>query len=116
MANNNKNLFGFLPILPHIIIIAVALGGYYFILQNNLFYNWQTFIYYALKTLIVLEIILASARSFLAPIFGIVISAIILFLPDLTSYSLPLVTSADGWQLLVISMIGLLITALMRLK
>jgi hypothetical protein len=107
MSNHNKSLFDFFPILPHIIIIAAALGGYYFIRENGLFYDWQTFIYYGLKALIALEIILASARSFLAPdLTGQLIS----------DYTSDLITSVDGWQLLVVSMVGLLITALIRLK
>jgi hypothetical protein len=115
MFNNHKKpLFGFKPIVPHLIIVAIALAAFYVIAKNNLFLSWLIYIYYAAKVLIIFEIIIASARSFLAPILGIVAALGILSIEYFYT-TLSMVSVTDGWQLLIASAIGLLISVLMRL-
>lgn len=115
MFNHNKKpLFGFKPIVPHLIIVAIALAAFYFITKNNLLLPWLVYIYYGVKILIVFEIIIASARSFLAPILGIVAALSILGIEYFYT-NLYMISATDGWQLLIASAIGLLISVLMRL-
>jgi len=115
MVNNNKNhLFALGPIIPHLIIIALVVAGYTYIVKNEILPDWSTFMYYSMKVFIAFELILASARSFLAPTLGIVAALGLLFIDDV--YQISFITPADGWQILTISVVGLLISALMKLK
>ncbi len=110
--HHNGSLFSFTAILPHIILVIAALAGYYYINSRGLFPAWSQYIYYGLKIFIVLEIILASARSLLAPIITLVTGLIILFFDPI--YKFALVSTADGWQLIIVAIIGYLVMLIVK--
>jgi hypothetical protein len=113
MAHKYHNpLFPFYPILWHIILIALTIGGYYYLSTNYLFPEWIDYIYYGGKAFIALLIILASARSALMPIFTLFGGLLILF--TIQVYDITLVSSADAWQLIIMSFVGLVITMLVK--
>jgi hypothetical protein len=97
------------------VVILVALGAYYHIVQNNLFPQHITYIYYGLKALIALEIILGSARSFFAPILGIATAVGIFIIEYFSQLDFNVLSAAELWQLFIVSVVGLLISVLMRL-
>lgn len=116
MHSDNNRFFALTPVIPHLIIIAIVIGAYYFITSNEILPDWTTYFYYGMKAVIVLEIILASARSFLVPIIGIILGASFVYVNEMYQFTFATLTTSDGWQLLVISVIGLLISALIKLK
>lgn len=106
-----KPLFSLFPIIPHIILVLIAIGGCAYIIQNNLFADNILYIYYGVKIFIALAIIFAAARSFLAPTLGILIAACVVFLPYYTNITFNFMQPAEGWQLLILSIVGLLVSA-----
>ncbi len=110
--HNNSNLFSIKSILPHIILIALIIGGYYYLATNDLFPQWIDYIYYGGKGLIALIIILASARSGMMPILALIIGLLILFTSQV--YNITLISATDAWELLTMAFIGLIITILTK--
>lgn len=111
--HKKSRLFAVLPIIPHLIIIALVFGGYYYITQNNLFPLWSTYIYWGMKLIIGFEILAIAALSLWGPILALLTGLSILFTTQV--YDINLVTSADGWQLIIVSLIGLIVTIIIKL-
>jgi len=108
----NGQLFSFFSILPHIILIAMIIGGYYYLSLNSLFPTWIDYIYNGGKILIAFLIILASARSALMPVITLISGLLILF--TIQMYNITLVSSVDGSELVILSFVGLIITMLVK--
>lgn len=95
-------------ILINLIAIAVFIGAYYyFIVQQGMFSDWATYIYWGMKVLVGYNIIAASARSLLAPILTALIGIASLAAPYIQMIS-P-ISASDTWQLLAMSIVGLVI-------
>lgn len=109
---NHDNLFSIKPILFHLILIFLIIGGYYYLFMNDFFPQWIDYIYYGGKALIALIIILGSARSALMPILALITALLILFASQF--YDIALLSHTDVWEVLVMAFIGLIITILVK--
>jgi hypothetical protein len=109
---NHDNLFSIKTILPHIALIALIIGGYYYLSVNDLFPQWIDYVYYGGKALIAFIIILGSARSGMMPTLALISGLLILFTSQV--YDITLVSSADAWEILIMAFIGLIITILVK--
>ena len=113
MTKKSRGLFDFSSIIPHLIITAIVLGIYYYITKNGYFPEWSDYIYWGVKIIIGFEVLAAAARSLWGPIIGLLTGLGILF--TVPMYNLTLVTTADGWQLIVASLIGILVTIVVKM-
>ena len=93
-------------------LIAIIMGTYYFLSNQDLFPQWIDYIYYSGKALIAFIIILASARSGMMPILALIGGLLILFTCQL--YDISILSSTDAWELLIMAFIGLVITILIK--
>ena len=112
MNHHDQSLFAISPLFSRILIIAMAIGTYYFITMNDYFPVWNTYIYYAMKIIIAYEIVAGSARTLMAPILSL-FAAIALFYLD-KQYQFQAITPSDTWQLVIMAIIGFFITLLFR--
>lgn len=111
---NNNGMFSITRILPHLILIAIAIAAYYyFIYSQGMFSEWSDYIYWGVKIFIALEIILASGRSFMAPVLGLIAGVVILFSQQLFGFNV--LTLGDTWQLIIVSIAGFFITYYVKL-
>ena len=99
-------------ILPHCLLIAIAVGGYYFLATHYLFSNWINAIYIGVKIFVGLQIILGSARCATMPILTLLIGLVLLFVSEVENIAL--ISHSDTWQLILASFVGLIITLLVR--
>jgi hypothetical protein len=111
--DHNKSWFAFTPIISNIVIIAVTLAIYYVFVISELFPDWANVIYWVVKIIIAFQIIIASARSLIAPALSLLAGWSLMFM--LQVYNLSFVSTADAWQLIIVSGIGFVITILVRL-
>ncbi len=109
---SHENLFSIKTILPHITLIALIIGGYYYLSTNDLFPQWIDYLYYGGKAFIALIIILGSARSGMMPILALIAGLLILFTSQM--YNITLTSPTDVWELLVMAFLGLIITILVK--
>lgn len=103
-----RELFAIAPLIPHLFIIAIACGIYYFIFKNQYFPYWITYIYWGVKIIVGFEVLAAAASTLWGPILGIISGVLILFANQV--YASTLFTAADAWQLIIVSAIGFLVT------
>jgi len=111
---NHDNLFSINAILPHVTLIALIIGGYYYVSVNDFFPQWIDYVYYGGKAIIALTIITGSARSGMMPILALIVGLLILFTSQVYDISLTLVSPGDAWEILVMAFIGLIITILVK--
>lgn len=107
-----QSWFSITAIIPHIILIALALGGYYYLAVNDLFSEWIKYIYYAVKIFVAIEIILAAGRSLLGPLLALIAGLLFLYASQVYYYTF--ISMADAWQLIIVAMVGFGITVLVR--
>ena len=108
-----NGLFAFSPLIPHFIIIAIVVIVYYFLTKYGLFPAWIHTIYYAVKIIIALEILAASAQTLLAPIITLIMGSLLIY--GVQVYNIEILTYSDGWQLIIVALIGSLITIIRKL-
>lgn len=111
--DRDKSWFLFVPIIPNIVIITIAVGIYYLIATNNLFVDWLNVIFWIVKIIIAFEIITGSARSLLAPILAFISGLLLMYI--LQVYNMDFISISDAKQLLAMSGVGFVITLLVRL-
>jgi len=99
-----------LLIFPHLIFIAILLGGYYYIWQHNFFYNYLASIYIGVKIIIACDIFIASIATSLAPILALIAGIGLMYLSKDFTFSI----YSSEWQLLFMSIIGFFIRFLVR--
>lgn len=109
---NHNNLFSLKAIIPHIVLIAIIIGVYYFLTSNDLFPQWIDYIYYGGKTAIALIFILGSARSGMMPVIALIAGLAVIFSSQM--YGVILTSPADAWEILIMAFIGLIITILVK--
>jgi hypothetical protein len=105
-------LFSIKSSIPQLIIIAIVIGCYYFILANGYYPLWMTWIYYAAKAIIALEIIIAGAKSLIVPLIAIAAGAINLYLTQVNQVQY--LTANDATQLIIVGIIAFCITFIVR--
>ena len=121
MKNNEKSVFnqknsGWFartPCIPHLIMIGIIYGCYYYINVNGYFPLWITWIYYTAKVLIALEIIVAGAKSLVVPLLALIVGVFSFYLAEV--HYVRLITDAETWQLIAVAIVALLITGVVRL-
>jgi len=111
-SSNNHGLFAIAPIIPQIIIIAIVFSVYYYINAKGYFPLWTNYIYYGVKIIIALEIIIAGAKSLVGPLLAIVLGALNLYL--LQVQDIGYISTDDSWQLIVIGAIAFILTFIVR--
>ncbi len=109
---NGPALFSIFSIIPQIIIIAIVIGAYYYIVVNEYFPLWLNTIYWAVKIIIALEMIIAAARSLILSFVAIAFAGVVLYLAQ--KGETLFISVNDAWQLLIIGAVGLVITFIVR--
>lgn len=113
MTTQGRKLFAFWPAITHLIAITIILVIYFLINKYGLFPEWINYIYYAVKIIIAIEVLAASAQTLLMPIIAFIISG--LMMGFVKMYGAEIFTMADAWQLGVIALVGLLVTIIVKL-
>lgn len=109
---NHDNLFSIKTVLPHLILIALIIGSYYYLTSHDLFSQWIDYFYYGGKALIAFIFILGAARSAMMPVLALTAGLGILFTSQM--YDIALTSSTDVWEILIMAFIGLIITILVK--
>jgi len=109
-----KNWFAISRLFPYLFYISLALGIYFYIKSYDLLQDWFTYIYYAIKLFVGLEIILGSAISLVMPLLAIAASLGMMYANN--QYELYLLTDTEAWQLLITAGVGAVITLMVKLK
>ncbi|HSW68696.1 MAG TPA: hypothetical protein VLI69_00880 [Gammaproteobacteria bacterium] len=109
---HTHGLFAFTAIIPQIIITAIVIGIYYYINKYGYFSVWSTYIYYAVKIIIGLEIIVAGAKSLTGPILAITIGILSLYLIQVQG--LEYMSINECWELMAVGGIAFVITFIVR--
>jgi hypothetical protein len=102
-----KTTFFLLPILPHLLIIAVCIGLYYAMINFYLFFEWGIYIYYAIKLVVGFEILSAGARSYLVPVGALLLGLAVLFTNCI--YLTTLMNTDTAWELSIVAFVGILL-------
>ena len=105
-----RSAFSLIPLLPHVILIAIVIGVYYYLFTNNLFFNYLDYIYIGVKCFILLDIFIASIGTILAPILSLIAGVVLLYLGQ--DYSFDIYSPA--WELIIMAGIGFVIRFLVR--
>jgi len=105
-------LFSVFSIIPQIIICAIVFGAYYYIVQQGYFPFWINYIYYAVKIIIALQIMIGAARSLIMPLLAIILGGLDLYMIQMQGTSL--ISGHDAWQLIIIGAIGIILTFIVR--
>jgi hypothetical protein len=105
---SNHNLFSIRSIIVPVIFILIAASLYYYLSTEELFPQWINKINLALKIFIAFQIIIGAARSLIMPILMMITSIILWYLA--TYHGIAYFSSADIWQLIIMSGIGFIIT------
>lgn len=113
MTKHSRGSFAIMPLISPLLIIAIALGAYYYIMTNSLFPEWIDTIYWAVKIVVGFEILAAAARTFWGPILALISGFALLYATKV--YDISLATSADGWQLITVALVGFLVTIIVKL-
>jgi hypothetical protein len=107
-----SGMFAFTPIIPQLIIIAIVIGAYYYINAKGYFPLWITYIYYAAKVIVALEIIIMGAKSLVGPLLVIALGALNLYWLQVDGFEI--VSPDDSWQLIVMGAIAFVLTFIVR--
>lgn len=110
---DKKDLFPIVPILLNLIIIAICVGAYYYVITLNLVPDYQQYVYWAVNIIISINILAGSAKSFIIPILTTM--AGVAALVAIYNYNLEILTLAQSWQIFVLGIVGLLISSSTRL-
>ncbi|EKD54179.1 MAG: hypothetical protein ACD_60C00119G0025 [uncultured bacterium] len=110
--NNGKGWFAIIPVIPPIFISAALFYAYYYIRDQNFLPLWMNYIYWGVKIIIALQIVLASARSLWGPIIAVALGFLNLYWIQTTG--LAPISSEDAWQLITLGGFGFLITIIMK--
>lgn len=109
----SNGLFSLFSILPNLIRIAIYLAVYFYLLTHDFFPQWLGQIFIGVKVLVALEVLLASGRSLLGPLLGLIAGCALLYLDRM--YNLAFITNNDAWQLIIVSIVGVLLSIIIKL-
>ncbi|MEO8401293.1 MAG: hypothetical protein ABI597_05770 [Gammaproteobacteria bacterium] len=109
----NRNWFAILSILPQIIIAGLFFGIFYYINNHGLFTQWIDYINWTIKIIIAFQLLIASARSLIAPLLALALAGIDLYFIQSTGDAW--LSSSDAWELIIAGVIGLMITIIVKL-
>jgi hypothetical protein len=112
-SHEEKHWFSILPIIPNIIVVAILVAAYWYITTHYLFADYINIIYWVVNVLITYNLIAASARSFLAPLLGLVIAFLTEFYAK--KYGIDVLSQAESWQLVITGSIGIIIAVILKL-
>jgi hypothetical protein len=110
---DEKHLFAITPIIPNIIAIAILATAYWYMNTRYLFLDYQTIAYWVVNVLITYNIIAASAKSFAGPILALLTAFSSMFIT--MQLNLNIFTPAEFWQLIIVSIIGFIVTIILKL-
>lgn len=112
-ANNQNGLFAIIPIIPQIIIIAVVIASYYYISTKGYFALWLTYIYYAVKAIVAIEILIGAGKSLTLPILAILFGIFNLYFIQVNEQLVTL-SANNSRHLIIIGGIGIILTFIVR--
>ena len=113
MTTKQRGIFSIVPLITPILICAVVIGIYLVIMAENLFPDFQLYLYYAVKIIIAFEVLAASARTLWGPVLAMLIGGGIYYAEQ--TMDLPMVAAMDGMQLMIVAGIGFLVTLIVKL-
>lgn len=114
MNHDRLGLMAITPLFKRLIYIAIAVGIYYYINSHYYYQRHIEGIYIALKVFIALQILAGATRTLLMPILGIAAFIFFLYLSDFTGQAI--ISSMDNFQLLGVSIFGILVTFMFKIK
>ena len=112
-ANNQNGLFAIIPIIPQIIIIAIVIACYYYISNTDYFVVWLKYFYYAVKTIIAIEILIGAGKSLTLPLLAVLFGMLNLYFIQANN-ALVTLSSDNSWHLIIIGGIGIVLTFIVR--
>jgi len=112
-ANNQHGLFAIIPIIPQIIIIAIVIACYYYISTTDYFVVWLTNIYYAVKAIVAIEILIGAGKSLTLPILAILFGMLNLYFIQV-DHAFVTLSANNSWHLIMIGGIGIVLTFIVR--
>jgi hypothetical protein len=112
-VKDRQELFPLGPIIINIFAIGILIAIYYTVVSANLVPDYQNYVYWVINVLISYNILIASARSFIAPIVTILVAAVAF----MASYrmNIDILTLAQCWQVLALGVVGFFITCSIKL-
>jgi hypothetical protein len=105
---DKKPKFPIMPILINIVAIIVLIVIYKYIVRVNLLPDYRNYIYWTVNVLISYNILVASTRSFIAPILTLIIAGFILM--TIYSYNGAYLSVNEDWQMLGVGVVGFIIS------
>jgi hypothetical protein len=111
--DSKKDLFPIVPILINIITIVVLSLAYFYVVNGNLFPDYQLYVYWAVNIIISYNVLVGSAKSFVMSVVATL--AGIAALVGLYNYNIDILTLAQSWQIFALGIAGLLISSSTRL-
>ena len=106
----NHDIFSITPVIPRILIVAIVVGIYYFLNYNHFFSDWIYYIDIAVKIISGYEVLRGSMYSLLAPILACVIGLAMMIAVQKYGIHLFMVSTMNGWELIIVSVVGMMIT------
>lgn len=109
----NRNWFAITSIILPTIIAGLFFGVFYYINNHGLFTQWIDYINWTIKIIIALQIIIASARSLIAPLLTLALAGLDFYFIQTTGDAW--LSSSDAWELLIVGVVGLMITVIVKM-
>jgi len=100
------------PIFLPLVLIAIAVGSYYYLSIHEFFPLWISYIYIALKIFIALVIIIGSAKTIIMPLVTVIIGLLLIFTSQV--HNITLISNADAWQIIFLGVFGFVISLLVK--
>lgn len=116
MLKHDPRLFAIEPILSRLIVIGFAIAIYLFLNLHNI---WQEEAYYfelTVKLIIAYQILRTSLFSLILPVLGSLSGLMMMIALQKYQLILPLFSTINAWQLIMVSLIGILIITLRIIK
>lgn len=110
--SERHNRYAITPIFLPLVLIAIAIGVYYFLVTHDFFPLWISYIYIALKIFIVLEVILGSSKTIIMPLVTVIIGLLLIFASQV--YSITFITNAETMQIIYLGIFGFVISLLVK--
>ena len=107
-----KNSFAITPTFTPIILIAIAIGVFYFLKSHDFFPLWINKIYFLLKIFIAFEIIIGSSKTVIMPLITLIVAIALIVSSQI--YNINLISMMDSWQLLFAAILGFLVSLIVK--
>lgn len=110
--SEKSHRFAITPIFGPVVLIAITIAVYHYLTTHDLFPLWIDKIHFVLKIFIAFEIIIGSARTFMMPLFTLIVGLLLIFTSE--AYQINLIPLMDCWQIVFAALFGFIITFLIK--